>query len=119
MVEFCIHIHAGTGLPALVTEDVSRAVTNGIMYAQSSMVSDNGNVKLTAESYIHEKARWREYVNFKAITKDGGFPKLKLIDDVSTWRIGNIEDLQWLEHWWLVYYRCFEPVFEWPFEKNP
>ena len=54
------------------------------------MVSDNGNVKLTCESYIDEKQGWRDYVNFKAMTKDGGFPKLRLLEDASTWKEGVV-----------------------------
>ena len=75
-------------MTTLVTENVTRAVKNGIMYARSSMVSDNGNVKLTCESYVDERQRWKDYVNFKAITKDGGFPKLSLLEDTSTWKEG-------------------------------
>ena len=79
-----------TGTSPLVTENVSRAVKSGVMYARSAMVSDNGNVKLTCESYIDENRAndWQNYVDFKAMTKDGGFPKLRLLEDASTWKEG-------------------------------
>lgn len=80
----------GDSVTSVAIEDVSRAVTNGEMFARSSTVSEDGQVKLSSESYINEKQHWRDNVNFKAMTRDGGFPKLALLDDASTWHEGKV-----------------------------
>ena len=84
---------SGQSLPAVTLENVSRAVSNGVMHSQLSTLSDQGNVKLIVESYINAKAHWKDHISFRVVTRDGGYPKLQLLDDVTTWLPGTIKPL--------------------------
>ena len=81
-------------------EDVSRAASNDKMHSKLSTLADPGDVKLVVESFVDSKAHWRDIVNFRVVTKDGGYPKIHLVDDVTTWREGTPIYIVTVQHIW-------------------
>ena len=97
----CNYIHfSGAGLSTLTVEDASRAASNDKMHSKLSTLADAGDVKLIVESFVDSKAHWRDIVNFRVVTKDGGYPKIHLVDDVTTWRAGTLMYKVTLQHIW-------------------
>ena len=87
-------------MSTLTVEDASRAASNDKMHSKLSTLADAGDVKLIVESFVDSKAHWRDIVNFRVVTKDGGYPKIHLVDDVTTWRAGTLMYKVTLQHIW-------------------
>lgn len=58
------------------------------MLAKSAYLPPSTSVKVSVESYVDQKRSWLSVFNVRISTLDGAYPKLNLVDDVSTWQQG-------------------------------
>ncbi|KAK6195845.1 hypothetical protein SNE40_001189 [Patella caerulea] len=69
-------------------------------YARSDLTFWELGIKILSESYINNQLDYKSWVDLRIATTDGAYPILHLLDDVSSWDVGDKVVLSSTDYSW-------------------